>query len=50
MSTHITGSEAATLPAYIVCMCMQIFVYCWSGNEVILEVKVFLALPIYFVS
>ncbi|XP_011146336.2 odorant receptor Or2 [Harpegnathos saltator] len=37
MSTHITGSEAATLPAYTVCMFVQIFVYCWSGNEVILK-------------
>ncbi|XP_032667636.1 uncharacterized protein LOC116842474 [Odontomachus brunneus] len=37
MSTHITGSEAATLPAYTICMFVQIFVYCWSGNEVILK-------------
>ncbi|XP_014482554.1 PREDICTED: odorant receptor Or2-like [Dinoponera quadriceps] len=37
MSTHITGSEAATLPAYTICMIVQIFVYCWSGNEVILK-------------
>ncbi|XP_019887005.1 odorant receptor 42b isoform X2 [Ooceraea biroi] len=40
MSTHISGSEAATLPAYTVCMFVQIFVYCWSGNEVILKATV----------
>lgn len=37
MSTHITGSEVATLSAYTICMFVQIFVYCWSGNEVILK-------------
>ncbi|XP_072743943.1 odorant receptor 46a-like [Anoplolepis gracilipes] len=37
MSTHITGSEVATLLSYIIGMFVQIFVYCWSGNEVILK-------------
>ncbi|XP_029178805.1 odorant receptor Or1-like isoform X2 [Nylanderia fulva] len=38
MSTHITGSEGATLAIYTICMFVQIFVYCWSGNEVILKI------------
>ncbi|XP_011258852.1 odorant receptor 4 [Camponotus floridanus] len=37
ISTHITGSEVATMSMYTVCMFAQIFVYCWSGNEVILK-------------
>ncbi|XP_072761972.1 odorant receptor 4-like isoform X2 [Anoplolepis gracilipes] len=37
ISIHITGAEAATLSAYTICMFMQIFIYCWAGNEVILK-------------
>ncbi|EFN72309.1 hypothetical protein EAG_08004 [Camponotus floridanus] len=38
LSAHITESESATLIVYTICMFVQIFVYCWSGNEVILKV------------
>ncbi|XP_072762545.1 uncharacterized protein [Anoplolepis gracilipes] len=37
LSAHITESESATLIIYTICMFAQIFVYCWSGNEVILK-------------
>ncbi|XP_072762547.1 uncharacterized protein [Anoplolepis gracilipes] len=37
LSAHITESESATLIVYTICMFAQIFVYCWSGNEVILK-------------
>ncbi|XP_072767709.1 odorant receptor 4-like isoform X1 [Anoplolepis gracilipes] len=37
ISTHITGSEVVTLASYIIGMFVQIFVYCWCGNEVILK-------------
>ncbi|XP_014482547.1 PREDICTED: uncharacterized protein LOC106748489 [Dinoponera quadriceps] len=37
LSSHITESESATLVVYTICMFVQIYVYCWSGNEVILK-------------
>ncbi|XP_072767566.1 odorant receptor 46a-like [Anoplolepis gracilipes] len=37
ISTHITGSEVVTLASYIIGMFVQIFIYCWCGNEVILK-------------
>ncbi|XP_036149725.1 uncharacterized protein LOC105830620 [Monomorium pharaonis] len=37
LSTHSTLSETATLIIYTICMFVQIYVYCWSGNEVILK-------------
>ncbi|KAG5321699.1 OR46A protein, partial [Acromyrmex heyeri] len=38
LSTHITElSEIGTLLVYIICMFVQIYVYCWSGNEVMLK-------------
>ncbi|XP_071562578.1 odorant receptor 46a-like [Temnothorax nylanderi] len=37
LSTHSTLSETATLIVYTICMFVQIYVYCWSGNEVILK-------------
>ncbi|XP_018301510.1 uncharacterized protein [Mycetomoellerius zeteki] len=38
LSTHITElSGIATLLVYIICMFVQIYIYCWSGNEVMLK-------------
>ncbi|KAL0112609.1 hypothetical protein PUN28_012118 [Cardiocondyla obscurior] len=37
LSTHSKLSETATLIIYTICMFVQIYVYCWSGNEVILK-------------
>ncbi|XP_011067880.1 PREDICTED: odorant receptor Or2-like [Acromyrmex echinatior] len=37
LSAHSTLSETATLIVYTICMFVQIYVYCWSGNEVILK-------------
>ncbi|EFN79923.1 Odorant receptor 46a, isoform A [Harpegnathos saltator] len=37
MSTHFTEAESTTMLIYIFCMFVQIFLYCWSGNEVILK-------------
>ncbi|KYM75445.1 Odorant receptor 46a, isoform B [Atta colombica] len=37
LSAHKTLSETATLIVYTICMFVQIYVYCWSGNEVILK-------------
>ncbi|KAG5318906.1 OR45A protein, partial [Pseudoatta argentina] len=38
LSMHIKElSAAASLLVYTVCMFVQIFVYCWSGNEVMLK-------------
>ncbi|XP_011706643.1 PREDICTED: odorant receptor Or2-like [Wasmannia auropunctata] len=35
---HITDlSGVATLLVYAICMFVQIYLYCWSGNEVILK-------------
>ncbi|XP_018355221.1 PREDICTED: uncharacterized protein LOC108756126 [Trachymyrmex septentrionalis] len=37
LSAHSTLSETATLIVYTICMFVQVYVYCWSGNEVILK-------------
>ncbi|EFN79916.1 Odorant receptor 46a, isoform A [Harpegnathos saltator] len=37
LSSHITEFATATLVIYTICMFVQIYVYCWSGNEVILK-------------
>ncbi|XP_032667809.1 odorant receptor 4-like [Odontomachus brunneus] len=37
ISTHFTETESATMLVYVFCMFVQIFLYCWSGNEVILK-------------
>ncbi|XP_011633607.2 uncharacterized protein LOC105424845, partial [Pogonomyrmex barbatus] len=37
MSTHISESGTMTLLIYTICMFVQIYVYCWSGNEVMLK-------------
>ncbi|XP_011869115.1 PREDICTED: odorant receptor 46a, isoform A-like [Vollenhovia emeryi] len=37
LSAHSSFSETATLIVYTICMFVQIYVYCWSGNEVILK-------------
>ncbi|XP_011067878.1 PREDICTED: odorant receptor 22b-like [Acromyrmex echinatior] len=38
LSMHIKElSAAASLLVYTICMFVQIFVYCWSGNEVMLK-------------
>ncbi|XP_019698824.2 odorant receptor 46a isoform X1 [Harpegnathos saltator] len=37
LSSHIMESAAATMVIYTICMFVQIYVYCWSGNEVILK-------------
>ncbi|XP_018406209.1 PREDICTED: odorant receptor 46a-like [Cyphomyrmex costatus] len=38
LSTHIRElSAAASFLAYTICMFVQIFFYCWSGNEVMLK-------------
>ncbi|KAM0729155.1 Odorant receptor Or1 [Formica fusca] len=37
LSSHMTISDVATLIIYALCMFVQIFVYCWAGNEVILK-------------
>ncbi|XP_011705076.1 PREDICTED: uncharacterized protein LOC105460329 [Wasmannia auropunctata] len=37
LSAHSSLSETATLIVYTVCMFVQIYVYCWSGNEVMLK-------------
>ncbi|GAB1867161.1 Odorant receptor [Camponotus japonicus] len=39
LSAHITEFESATLVIYTICMFIQIYIYCWSGNEVILKSK-----------
>jgi len=39
LSRHITESESATFIVYTICMFVQIYIYCWSGNEVIFKVK-----------
>lgn len=39
LSSHITEFESATLIIYTFGMFVQIYVYCWSGNEVILKVS-----------
>ncbi|KYN07119.1 Odorant receptor 46a, isoform A, partial [Cyphomyrmex costatus] len=48
LSTHIRElSAAASFLAYTICMFVQIFFYCWSGNEVMLKVTTFIADAIY---
>nr|XP_012223384.1 PREDICTED: LOW QUALITY PROTEIN: odorant receptor 46a, isoform A-like [Linepithema humile] len=37
LASHITETESVTLVVYTICMFVQIYVYCWSGNEVILK-------------
>ncbi|XP_032667591.1 uncharacterized protein LOC116842453 [Odontomachus brunneus] len=37
LSSHIMETEAATMIIYTFGMFVQIFVYCWSGNEVLLK-------------
>lgn len=39
ISTHFTETESVTMLIYVFCMFVQIFLYCWSGNEVIVKVK-----------
>ncbi|XP_011705251.1 PREDICTED: uncharacterized protein LOC105460496, partial [Wasmannia auropunctata] len=36
MLTHISN-ESSTLVAYTICMFVQIYIYCWSGNQVMLK-------------
>ncbi|XP_072762548.1 odorant receptor 10-like [Anoplolepis gracilipes] len=37
LSAHAMESESVTLIVYTMCMFSQIYMYCWSGNEVILK-------------
>ncbi|KAH0953477.1 hypothetical protein HN011_008987, partial [Eciton burchellii] len=37
LSRHIRDSGSATFIVYTICMFVQIYIYCWSGNEVILK-------------
>ncbi|KAL6431337.1 hypothetical protein ACFW04_007174 [Cataglyphis niger] len=37
LSVHIMEYESATFIVYTFCMFIQIYIYCWSGNEVILK-------------
>ncbi|XP_032676599.1 odorant receptor 22c-like [Odontomachus brunneus] len=37
LSSHITIADFANLAVYTCCMFIQIFIYCWAGNEVILK-------------
>ncbi|XP_024875309.1 uncharacterized protein LOC112456788, partial [Temnothorax curvispinosus] len=38
LSMHITELfEIGLFVAYTICMCVQIYIYCWSGNEVMLK-------------
>jgi len=39
LSRHITDSGSSTFVIYTISIFVQIYVYCWSGNEVILEVN-----------
>ncbi|EFN79921.1 Odorant receptor 46a, isoform A [Harpegnathos saltator] len=39
ISTHLMEPDAMGYIVYTICMFTQIFVYCWSGNEVILKVR-----------
>ncbi|TGZ57996.1 Odorant receptor [Temnothorax longispinosus] len=34
---RMTVTDIATLASYIICMFMEIFYYCWAGNEVTLK-------------
>ncbi|KAH0953415.1 OrE7 [Eciton burchellii] len=37
LSRHVTDSGSATFIVYTICMFVQIYIYCWSGNEVIIK-------------
>ncbi|XP_019885710.2 odorant receptor 46a-like [Camponotus floridanus] len=37
LSSHVTIIDIISLIIYVLCMFVQIFVYCWAGNEVILK-------------
>ncbi|XP_032667626.1 odorant receptor 46a-like isoform X4 [Odontomachus brunneus] len=37
LSYYITDVEASSMVVYTICMFIQIYIYCWSGNEVILK-------------
>ncbi|KAH0953405.1 OrE6 [Eciton burchellii] len=37
LSRHITESGSATFVVYTIGMFVQIYIYCWSGNEVIIK-------------
>ncbi|CAL1679073.1 unnamed protein product [Lasius platythorax] len=37
LSSHMTIADFVTLIVYTLCMFVQIFVYCWAGNEVMLK-------------
>lgn len=39
ISMHIRESEIMGILVYTSCMFVQIFIYCWSGNEVMLKVR-----------
>lgn len=39
LSSHITVEDFVKLVIYTFCMFVQIYVYCWAGNEVILKVN-----------
>lgn len=39
LSSHITVADFVKLVIYTFCMFVQIFVYCWAGNKVILKVN-----------
>lgn len=41
LGEHITESESMAYIVYAICMFVQIYVYCWSGNEVMLKVRLF---------
>ncbi|XP_032667812.1 odorant receptor 46a-like [Odontomachus brunneus] len=37
LSSHMTFEDIGTIFIYVLCMFVQILVYCWAGNEVILK-------------
>ncbi|EFN72308.1 Putative odorant receptor 22c, partial [Camponotus floridanus] len=37
LSSHMTITYIISMIMYVLCMFVQIFVYCWAGNEVILK-------------
>ncbi|KAH0953404.1 OrE8 [Eciton burchellii] len=37
LSRHITDSGSTAIIAYTICIFVQIYIYCWSGNEVIIK-------------
>ena len=40
LSSHLTVIDFTKLTIFTFCMFVQIFVYCWAGNEVILKVVI----------